>query len=115
MLGRLFSVISDKSQITELLKGYEELRVARAIATQQASQANQGRFHLPDGPLQQSRDAAMREAMKITLGESSLTDGASASNKSIVLDHNKKLAAIQFDYDAEAEADKWLRDHGRAL
>jgi salicylate hydroxylase len=114
VLGRLFSVISDKSQIPELLKGYEELRMPRATATQQASQANQGRFHLPDGPLQQARDTAMKEAMKITLGESSLTDRASSGNQSIVLDHNKNLAAIQFDYDAEAEADKWLRDRGRA-
>ncbi|KAF5319269.1 hypothetical protein D9619_008302 [Psilocybe cf. subviscida] len=113
VLGCLFSQISDKSQIMEMLKGYEELRMPRTTATQQASQANQGRFHLPDGPLQQARDTAMMEAMQITLlNESRLGDHAISGNQSIVLDHSKKLAALQFDYDAEAEAQKWLGSRG---
>lgn len=56
----------------------------------------------------------MKEAMRVTLlHDSRLNDGPTAGNQSIVLDHNKKLAALQFDYDAEAEAEKWLTSHGR--
>jgi salicylate hydroxylase len=41
------------------LAHYEELRKPRATRLQEASAANRTRFHLPDGPEQQKRDAAM--------------------------------------------------------
>jgi len=43
----------------DALRRYEELRKPRASRLQQASAANRTRFHLPDGPEQQARDAAM--------------------------------------------------------
>ena len=38
---------------------YESLRLPRATAIQAASTENKTRFHLPDGPPQRERDAAM--------------------------------------------------------
>jgi salicylate hydroxylase len=41
------------------LKRYEAARKPRATRLQQMSAANRFRFHLPDGPEQQARDAQM--------------------------------------------------------
>jgi len=41
------------------LKRYETLRLARATRLQELSRLNKTRFHLPDGPEQQRRDAEM--------------------------------------------------------
>ena len=41
------------------LREYERLRLPRATRLQEMSAANKTRFHLPDGPGQQARDAAM--------------------------------------------------------
>ena len=62
--------IEDGAALASLLKAmpgdieaallrYEEVRKPRATRLQQASAANRVRFHLPDGPDQQARDAAM--------------------------------------------------------
>jgi len=42
-----------------LLKRYEELRQPRVTRLQQMSRANKLRYHMPDGPEQQQRDAVM--------------------------------------------------------
>jgi salicylate hydroxylase len=106
VLGHLFSRLSHASQITPLLKAYEEIRIPRVTSTQKASQANQGRFHLPDGPLQRGRDAVMKAAMQTTLRAASSQPN---TNRSIFFGHEKSLEALQFGYDAESEADRWLR------
>ncbi|MEJ8857520.1 FAD-dependent monooxygenase [Variovorax robiniae] len=41
------------------LRLYESLRLPRATHVQDASRENKTRFHLPDGPLQEARDAQM--------------------------------------------------------
>ena len=41
------------------LRRYETLRLPRASRIQAASTENKTRFHLPDGPEQQERDARM--------------------------------------------------------
>ncbi|HKE78804.1 MAG TPA: FAD-dependent monooxygenase, partial [Solirubrobacteraceae bacterium] len=41
------------------LRRYEELRIPRATRIQALSTDNKRRWHLPDGPLQQARDAEM--------------------------------------------------------
>ena len=43
----------------ETLRRYESLRLPRASRVQAASKENKTRFHLPDGPEQQERDALM--------------------------------------------------------
>jgi salicylate hydroxylase len=45
--------------ISEALRLYESLRLPRASRIQSASKENKTRFHLPDGPQQQERDAQM--------------------------------------------------------
>ena len=45
--------------VATALKLYEELRLPRASRCQQISRDNLTRFHLPDGPAQQERDARM--------------------------------------------------------
>jgi salicylate hydroxylase len=45
--------------IAEALRLYESLRLPRASRVQSASNENKTRFHLPDGPQQQERDAQM--------------------------------------------------------
>jgi salicylate hydroxylase len=56
-LAALLDVLPD--DIPMALRRYEEIRKPRATRLQQASAANRTRFHLPDGPEQQARDAAM--------------------------------------------------------
>ena len=48
-----------KDDVPAALRRYEELRKPRATRLQEASAVNRVRFHLPDGPEQQARDAAM--------------------------------------------------------
>jgi salicylate hydroxylase len=45
----------------EALKLYEEVRLPRASQIQTMSWENKSRFHMPDGPGQVERDAAMAE------------------------------------------------------
>jgi salicylate hydroxylase len=44
------------------LRRYEQLRLPRVTRLQQMSRANKTRFHLPDGPAQQARDAEWARA-----------------------------------------------------
>ena len=48
--------------IPAALRLYESLRLPRTSRVQAASKENQTRFHLPDGPSQQARDAQIRDA-----------------------------------------------------
>ena len=56
----LTSILSTRpADLAAALRRYEALRKPRATRLQEASAANRVRFHLPDGPKQQERDAAM--------------------------------------------------------
>jgi len=46
----------------EALLRYERLRLPRVTRLQQMSRANKTRFHMPDGPAQQARDAEWARA-----------------------------------------------------
>jgi len=46
----------------ETLRHYERLRLPRVTRLQEMSRANKTRFHMPDGPAQQARDAQWAEA-----------------------------------------------------
>jgi salicylate hydroxylase len=48
------------------LQRYEALRLPRVSAVQAIARANAGRFHLPDGPEQCARDAAMAQSFGLT-------------------------------------------------
>jgi salicylate hydroxylase len=47
------------SDLAAALRRYETVRIPRAIRLQAISTSNKARFHLPDGPEQQERDAQM--------------------------------------------------------
>jgi salicylate hydroxylase len=47
---------------TEALSHYERLRLPRVTRMQEMSRANKTRFHMPDGPAQQARDAEWASA-----------------------------------------------------
>lgn len=49
--------------VESALKLYETVRLPRATAIQNGSWANKTRFHMPDGPGQQERDALMAKGM----------------------------------------------------
>ena len=49
----------EPGEVAEALQRYERLRLPRASRVQRMSVDNKRRFHLPDGPEQQERDAAM--------------------------------------------------------
>jgi salicylate hydroxylase len=44
------------------LRHYERLRLPRVTRLQEMSRANKTRFHLPDGPAQEARDAEWTRA-----------------------------------------------------
>ncbi|EPQ53357.1 FAD/NAD P-binding domain-containing protein [Gloeophyllum trabeum ATCC 11539] len=67
VLGNLFSRVSHQSQIKPLLHAYMSLRLPRTADTQNQSRLNQHIFHLPDGPEQEKRDEAMKQAMRAEL------------------------------------------------
>jgi len=47
---------------TEALQNYERLRLPRVTRLQEMSRANKIRFHMPDGPVQEARDAEWAKA-----------------------------------------------------
>ncbi|KAM5358691.1 hypothetical protein ACJZ2D_015082 [Fusarium nematophilum] len=53
--------------IPEVLKIYESLRKARTTLNVQGAKSNQYAFHLPDGPLQEARDASLLSSGKDAL------------------------------------------------
>jgi salicylate hydroxylase len=55
----LAACLRDSADPAEALRRYEQLRVPRASRIQGLSAANKTRFHLPDGPEQEARDAEM--------------------------------------------------------
>lgn len=52
----------------DALQRYEAIRLPRATRLQEMSRANKTRFHLPDGPEQEARDAALRDAGDRAIG-----------------------------------------------
>jgi len=82
-------------------------RLPRATATQESSRLNQKIFHLPDGTAQRARDDAMRAAMAAELEGDPIPDG----NPNQWADRTKNRA--QFDYDADAEVERWWMGGGR--
>lgn len=52
-------LVNAGQDIAEALRRYERLRLLRTAKIQSLSEENKRRFHLPDGPAQRERDAAM--------------------------------------------------------
>jgi salicylate hydroxylase len=58
----LVAVLASDGDPAETLRRYEQLRLPRVTRLQEMSRANKHRYHMPDGPEQQTRDAAMAAA-----------------------------------------------------
>ena len=70
---------------------------------------NQEIFHLPDGPEQRARDAAMGAAMvAVVEGKPFPAQG----NPNLWADRER--SRTQFSYDAYAEVERWWANGGRA-
>jgi salicylate hydroxylase len=122
VLGNLFTHVSHPSQITPLLRAYQDLRYPRCSATQASSRLNQFIFHLPDGPEQQKRDAAMRQAWDAEkaagVGGEQHTTAEGTVPAIVDTDGNpnqwadKKKSLQQFGYDADKVAEEWWAEVG---
>jgi salicylate hydroxylase len=55
----LTSLLAAGGDPAETLRRYEQLRLPRVTRLQQMSRANKIRYHMPDGPEQEARDAAL--------------------------------------------------------
>lgn len=102
MLGNLFSYVTHRSQIGPLLYAFETLRLPRTSLVQASSTLNQKIFHLPDGPEQEARDDAMRQAMRGELAHGNPNQWA-----------DKQKSRELFGYDADRAVDEWWKERGR--
>jgi salicylate hydroxylase len=55
----LTTLLAAGGEPAEVLRRYEQIRLPRVTRLQQMSRANKIRYHLPDGPEQEARDAAL--------------------------------------------------------
>ncbi|KAK7039982.1 FAD/NAD-binding domain-containing protein [Favolaschia claudopus] len=102
-LGSLLTHVTHHTQLHKLLRAYQTIRHGRTKETQCAAFANHHIFHLPDGPAQQARDDNLRASMMASEKNGS---GAAKWNANSWAD--RKKLETQFNYDAEAEAERWL-------
>ena len=56
----LTTLLSIRGDPAAALRRYEQVRLPRVTRLQQMSRANKYRYHMPDGPEQQARDAALK-------------------------------------------------------
>ncbi|KAJ2917671.1 hypothetical protein MD484_g2732, partial [Candolleomyces efflorescens] len=107
VLGSLLSFITEKSQLSKLLSVYQDLRYARATDNQLGSRSNKKLLHLPDGPEQEARDAAMKSAMEAGLDiAKGLSIGEDNPGLKILKDE-KERSTWAYGYDAEADVESW--------
>lgn len=107
VLGNLLSRLTSAAHLPFLLKAYQNLRIARTSSTQASSRLNQRIFHLPDGPGQEARDRAMREAME---GELRSQPSENVENPNQWADRRKNQE--QFSYDADEVVEEWWKAQG---
>lgn len=129
VLGTLLSHINSKAQLPQFVKAYEDLRIPRASAMQNASRLNQHYVHMEDGPEQEKRDAGMwnvfsgekengaaetkepaEKASEVVAGSAEISAADSEGKK---LDENEKQkVASHFGYDAIGDAERWWQEVG---
>ncbi|KAH6897960.1 hypothetical protein BKA70DRAFT_1528082 [Coprinopsis sp. MPI-PUGE-AT-0042] len=110
VIGNLLSRITSLSELPALLRAYQTIRHGRASSTQYSSRENREIFHLPDGPAQEARDAAMRATMEAALKEAkgeSFEDCKGAAT----LRAERDASMVQYGYDADEEVEKWWKEN----
>ncbi|KAI1769354.1 FAD binding domain protein [Hypoxylon sp. FL1150] len=63
VLGRLLKYVNSREKLAPALEMYQELRKARGEAIAKEALGQRDSFHLPDGPLQEKRDAVLLAAL----------------------------------------------------
>lgn len=139
VLGNLLSRLTSIAHLPAYLRSYEQIRHARASATQEDSRLSRYIFHLADGPEQAARDTSMKRAMVVEAARQTLMDvshaataqssaaGANTNTKGVIRvggGRNEESAnqwadrgknEVQFGYDADADVDRWWMDEGAGL
>ncbi|KAH6897959.1 hypothetical protein BKA70DRAFT_746197 [Coprinopsis sp. MPI-PUGE-AT-0042] len=110
VLGNLLSRITSLSELPVLLHAYQTIRHGRASATQYSSRESREVLHLPDGPAQEARDAAMRATMDAAL---KAAKGESLENceGGPTLRAERDASMVQYGYDADEEVEKWWKEN----
>lgn len=75
VLGKLLGLLhksrlrdDNKNSIPKILGLYESLRKTRTTTNVQGANSNRVSYHLPDGPLQQERDASLSRGVRSRTG-----------------------------------------------
>ncbi|KAJ6466708.1 hypothetical protein C8R47DRAFT_1223902 [Mycena vitilis] len=101
-LGRLFSRISKRSQISKVLNAYQEIRHARTSPTQESEYEALVEISLPTTADQDARDSVLKGSLDITFEE--LQDPASEADGLLrIWEQYLRL----FSYNAAEEVDNW--------
>ncbi|KAK7462864.1 hypothetical protein VKT23_007440 [Stygiomarasmius scandens] len=94
-LGRLFSHLTNRSQIHLLLSGYDQIRQSRTHETEQSEMASVRTIGMPPGPHRDSRNQALRMTLHLEGADDETLARAWA-------DYLR-----QFNYDAKDAVDEW--------
>ncbi|KAJ7657262.1 hypothetical protein DFH06DRAFT_1197815 [Mycena polygramma] len=92
-LGRIFTYLTTRSQISYLLSGYQEVRQGRTMATESSELRGFKVVTLPPGPARDARNASL------AMATADMSDEESAAVWEEYL--------IQFNYDAKDAVDEW--------
>ncbi|KAG2114824.1 hypothetical protein DEU56DRAFT_841667 [Suillus clintonianus] len=102
VLGKLFSHLRDKDQISTFLHAFQDLREDRCASVVHTEQCNMYFQMMPAGPQQEQRDQDMRA--KTAQGESVFCGGEASEQW--------EQLKVLCGYDAEDEADNWWVNWG---
>lgn len=108
-LGRLFSRLSNRTQIPLLLDAYREIRHPRTSATQKSEYEALVQISLPSGPLQEARDATLKETLNPAF------EDFHNCEDSDVLVQTWEQYLVLFKHDASEEVDNWWSMWGYAV
>ncbi|KAF9531372.1 hypothetical protein CPB83DRAFT_101357 [Crepidotus variabilis] len=99
ILGTLFSMIENKSQIPRFLTAYEEIRQPRANWAQMRDAHIQAMLRLPPGPIRDARNAQF---------SSSLSKGQADEEMARIYEGDIKM----YTYDPVVETEAWWNQYG---
>ncbi|KAF7352460.1 FAD-binding-3 domain-containing protein [Mycena venus] len=101
-LGRLFSRLSHRKQISMLLNAYQEIRHSRTSATQDSEYQALVEISIPSGPIQEGRDTALKASLTMDFED---FQNAAGSNNMLVQIWEQYL--VLFAYNAIEAVDDW--------
>ncbi|KAK7062062.1 FAD-binding-3 domain-containing protein [Favolaschia claudopus] len=100
-LGRLFSRISNRNQISMLLHAYSEIRSPRTSATQVSEYQALMELSAPFGPISDGRDSALRPSLTASFED---FQGFDSGNMLVQI---WEQYLVMFAYDALEQVDNW--------